>query len=958
MNNIDTNNYLIYPQNTYIGHAIQKGRVSDSSVTGKKEAINHENLNKHLQETKDFYMPRQKDFTEIDEGKGSSKKGGERLSEQATLSTKAEEKGLLKDKLEKEPLSSEKSKKKKETIDNRSHDEKNNRERKISDETRSKSEIEHSALRENLLPEDNKNKDNNFYNKSDKFILESPFYIPSFSFDNFLSNPLSFFSPFFMPFCAFPSWPVFNPFGMSWMPFSFQEPVIQNWQETPFYNRVKDSIKNTNENFTSMFNLKNLSPEKVRERKTGENRLSFKKINDKIVDMMSLGVKKTGDEIKEVKKEIPAESIDAKTEEKPSVLTEKSVPPVIGAKTEEKPSVLTEKSVPPVIGTKTEEKPSVLTEKLVPPVISAKTEEKPPVLKGNTGNLEKLYSLITEGQKKVLDLIKYSPKRLSQFQNLTEKEQLTFLNLSYKEDTKKSFLGKLFGRSTEEGVDKNLIALLESGKLQNKDNTGNSLLHNLSKMNEQSFTSPLDGEKIMNETIETILRPDVIHQGHKGTCTVTTLEYINAKNHPAEYVRIISGLTDIEGNVKLRNGDTMKRLDGIKYEDDSGRRDIDRIYQASMMNYANGKDKIYDNKADKHYKLEEVNPDEVNDGTLKKLIGKGTPEKDYKGLYDEELNKALNAVLPYDSVVEKNYNIKSDFIEKEIKASLSSGKEVPVTLTWGKDDESSDGKGYHKLAVENIDDEYVYLRNPHGDFDSGSKTDLLSDDTPKREAILSYYNGKSGGHIRITKDEFHKQLYSYNLPNDRKTMSFILDFYLEEESSLNKEYKEKIKEISLNTNQPLRALEGMLDRPERFQIKDSEGNTVLDKLLDISNQKFFPGIDRDKILMGTIKNIENCNNFRQIGHSLTDLDLIEKDFIKDNPLEFIRIISELSGEKGEAKLQEGIVLKRTEPLPDNENLSIRGLYAAELFHRSLEQYMKDKNLTVFPENLLNKSVKN
>lgn len=314
-----------------------------------------------------------------------------------------------------------------------------------------------------------------------------------------------------------------------------------------------------------------------------------------------------------------------------------------------------------------------------------------------------------------------------------------------------SQLGKLyFNRAvdmTEEGSPPKIypefmVKLLEQGKLGNKDSQGNSLLQNLHTMQNQQFAAGLDGKEVFQSTCRNITNPDFIHQGNRGTCSVTTVEYIQAKNHPAEFTRIASGLTGEQGEVTMKNGDSIKRPEGLLKDDGSLRTSVDRLYQASMMQYAKGDKNIsYDNEKNR-FTAKVLGSFRINAG---------------EGINDKQLNKVLNAVLPYESVqIDYKGNIKK--AEEELSGALSWGKPVPVCLKW-------DGKeGKHEVALEKMDEEFVYVRNPHGNLDDGKEKDGRA---IKREALHDNDPELSGGHVKISKDEFYKKLVDYAIPMEK-----------------------------------------------------------------------------------------------------------------------------------------------------------------------------------------------
>ncbi|MEQ8225109.1 MAG: hypothetical protein ABRQ37_22510 [Candidatus Eremiobacterota bacterium] len=340
-------------------------------------------------------------------------------------------------------------------------------------------------------------------------------------------------------------------------------------------------------------------------------------------------------------------------------------------------------------------------------------------------------------QSEINGQLKSNQKAWDSYQKLSQSERKKFDELS-----EKLYHEGKDGKTV--GTNEDLVKLLEQGKLKNydgkitdeydnfvdvnklRDKDGKGLLDNLNSMADQKFAEGLDKNKIMNETLSNLANPDKINQGKKGagdrgTCTVTCLEYLNAKNNPAEYTRIVAGLTGEKGEVELRNGETMKIADNVIKGDNSGRTNVDRIYQASMVNYAVGGG--YDNSTNRVADL---------DTKTKQLY-----EKDFQGLNGKELNKVMNGVLSdksevFDYKPDENAQVRGS-TEYKISEAIKEGNQVPVELNG------------HKVIVERMDPGpggKVYIRDPYGDGATGNK---------------------GGGHREMSKDEFFGQLKNYHL---------------------------------------------------------------------------------------------------------------------------------------------------------------------------------------------------
>lgn len=315
------------------------------------------------------------------------------------------------------------------------------------------------------------------------------------------------------------------------------------------------------------------------------------------------------------------------------------------------------------------------------------------------------------------------------------------------------------------GARQDVYALLGDGRMQSKDTRGATLLDNLETIRTQPLAAGLDRRETLADTLTQTARPGVIHQGNRGTCTVTTLEHMLAKSQPAEYARLVGGLTTPEGVVRTRNGWNLYRDGGLIQNDNSGRSPISRIFQGSMMEYANGA-MTYDNARDAH-----SNPD----GTLIR----NRHGRTQSGLGYKEWERAVHATMGPARDVSAGPNAMRD-----IQANLRRGLDVPVGLIWGRD-QDGDPTG-HALSVTKMDEKYVYLRNPWGFAENGNSDPSRG---PLRESLSTpggSFGGGSGGpfggfggfgspsppgdpakagaqpgDVRMTREEFQKHLRHY-----------------------------------------------------------------------------------------------------------------------------------------------------------------------------------------------------
>ena len=324
-----------------------------------------------------------------------------------------------------------------------------------------------------------------------------------------------------------------------------------------------------------------------------------------------------------------------------------------------------------------------------------------------------------------------------------------------------------------------LNRLLAEGTLTQKDSQGGTLLETLSRVSRQKMGSEdghtLDAQTVTGEIIQQIDDPGLIHQNNKGTCTVITIEHLLARRQPAEYARVVGDLTSADGKVKLQDGTELTRDTGTVAPDSSNRPNISRVFQATMMEYGNGVGRDYRNAEDGHFRVGSGEAIKDRDGDLS------------SGLPDVGSRQVAESVMGVTSEVRTGTRGASQFarkrrsVEADMRRALSSGDAVQVGLRWSTDSKGKDG--YHALSVTGFDDQYVYLRNPHGSEDSGNtdptrsirRETVRTADTPrlpgsnlfggsfsdnKTEVDSSLSQGDAGS-IRIKKSDFYENLSSY-----------------------------------------------------------------------------------------------------------------------------------------------------------------------------------------------------
>lgn len=207
--------------------------------------------------------------------------------------------------------------------------------------------------------------------------------------------------------------------------------------------------------------------------------------------------------------------------------------------------------------------------------------------------------------------------------------------------------------------------LAEKSLTQGEKSHGSKrLLDELTALSKATLAEGLDRKNLLTDTIQEIAMPSAINQTSRGTCTVTTLQILMAKEHPAEYTRLIAGLASTSGEVKLANGDLIKREPGTEKPDDTTRSDSSRLWQPALMEYGNGKDIDYDNAKDTNIR---------SDG---KDLGMGLTMSGVKTAMEALLDKRVESVTNFAKLdsskanhkLQELYELSRDYSEDELKA--------------------------------------------------------------------------------------------------------------------------------------------------------------------------------------------------------------------------------------------------------------------------------------------------
>ena len=253
-------------------------------------------------------------------------------------------------------------------------------------------------------------------------------------------------------------------------------------------------------------------------------------------------------------------------------------------------------------------------------------------------------------------------------------------------DQREKFID-VMAKSDEVGVKLMAVTCEKAGDLfAEKASDGTSMLDSLDRM-----ANAPNAKGFLDNTLADVLRPDRIWQGDAPTCTVSTMQYELAKEKPAEYARLMTGLT-VDGSVTLAGGGTLETnvsnavFSSLISKDQ--RSPTEAVFQAAAMETANGAD-TYD----------------VNARASTGLDAQGNTHT-YKGLYGDQIRDMVGKLFGIDY---KTTKISTDEEAASALATLNKSNvpNRPVLVDLVIDDKTN-----HCVAFENYANGMVTFRDP------------------------------------------------------------------------------------------------------------------------------------------------------------------------------------------------------------------------------------------------------
>ncbi len=237
----------------------------------------------------------------------------------------------------------------------------------------------------------------------------------------------------------------------------------------------------------------------------------------------------------------------------------------------------------------------------------------------------------------------------------------------------------------------------------------------------------INADLLVRQVVRHVDNPLRVQQGMgRGTCGAGVIEYLLLRHDLSEFVRLIDGITGFSGEAKLRSGRTITLPRTAIPRDNTGRVDIDRLFQSTIMNHATLMSWMfdYDNPAD--------------DETFWAAV-KGSSQMPIWGftqMYEDILGETRSSVSRMSRSQEELVDI--------VALEAARGNRVPVILEFSS---------LHWLNVEWVvrgaDGRPAawILRNPWG-WDEG-------DGNPPREPMP-----EGGGRVRMKTADFMNALFA------------------------------------------------------------------------------------------------------------------------------------------------------------------------------------------------------
>lgn len=347
------------------------------------------------------------------------------------------------------------------------------------------------------------------------------------------------------------------------------------------------------------------------------------------------------------------------------------------------------------------------------------------------------------GQAQLLSVLTPGSRLNTQFTSLTPAQQQQFLDIFEQSNLNgRNYLIQLLEMPRPAGYSQQHGAQ-PSHALLSRDSAGRTLLDNLHTLATGPLNPALEQNGIRrHELLQGVLQetaaPGEVNQSCRGTCTVTSMQWMLCMREPAEYARLVAGLSSPQGSVQLRNGDTLNLRPTTILPDETNRTPSERFFQSSMMEYAIGNGMIYSNLTDsRHSGFMGMFSEGV--ALVRRAFGAQSTVVDNgngSGLYDHESTRAMSALFGQPHALDTGNrgffsnlwgamreifsghpeNAANHFRPAYHVVQSLQANPGPhwISMNWGAPDEHGRVHGGHAVVVTRVEEGRVYFRNPWG----------------------------------------------------------------------------------------------------------------------------------------------------------------------------------------------------------------------------------------------------
>ena len=281
-------------------------------------------------------------------------------------------------------------------------------------------------------------------------------------------------------------------------------------------------------------------------------------------------------------------------------------------------------------------------------------------------------------------------------------------------------------------------------RLAGRDLRGGTMLSHLSTIATGTLAAGIDRGELLASTMAEVANPSLIEQKRQGTCAATTVSLQLVARSPAEYVRLLAGLSSRGGSTPLADGSPLRRVDASITDKATHRSISERLLQDAFMDFANGtiRYSIAGNNGVSSSERSRLQSALFNHPYRTVAnTGRFISARD-DGVVIHAWNSIRNG---WDRVT---FQLDSDRPMKLLRE--RSGTPTAIGMHWGTAADSN-----HAVLVTKIENDRVYFQNPHGN--AGRTPGQLLTTPPRRV--------EQGNVQSMTVAAFQSRLYAVSIPD-------------------------------------------------------------------------------------------------------------------------------------------------------------------------------------------------